>query len=123
MIFNLLQPWFIIQQIFTLSNFQLSEAVVSGGEFRLAVSLAVENIGRVYWLQGHPGVHFSTCNFRVDSPAVATQRIYKVTRDLVPGGKEYVEVVLDKYAVSYWSNMIDAWTVETGVYRLEVGTG
>ena len=43
-------------------------------------------------------------------------------RDLVPGSKEHVEVVLDKYAVSYWNDMIDAWTVEMGVYRLEVGT-
>ena len=44
-------------------------------------------------------------------------------RDLVPGSKEHVQVVLDKYAVSYWNDMIDAWTIETGVYRLEVGTG
>ena len=43
-------------------------------------------------------------------------------RDLVPGSKEHVQVVLDKYAVSYWNDMIDAWTVEKGVYRLEVGT-
>jgi len=43
-------------------------------------------------------------------------------RDLVPGGKEHVEVVLDKYAVSYWNETIDAWTVEKGVYRVEVGT-
>ena len=44
-------------------------------------------------------------------------------RDLIPGNKEHVEVVLDKYAVSYWNDMIDAWTVEKGVYRIEVGTG
>ena len=44
-------------------------------------------------------------------------------RDLVPGNKEHVEVVLDKYAVSYWNHVINAWTVEKGVYRLEVGTG
>ena len=44
-------------------------------------------------------------------------------RDLVPGNKEHVEVVLDKYAVSYWNVIINAWTVEKGVYRAEVGTG
>jgi beta-glucosidase len=43
-------------------------------------------------------------------------------RDLVPGSKKHVEVVLDKYAVSYWNDIIDAWTVETGIYRLEIGT-
>ena len=44
-------------------------------------------------------------------------------RDLIPEKKEHVEVVLDKYAVSYWNQMINAWTVEKGVYRVEVGTG
>ena len=43
-------------------------------------------------------------------------------RNLVPGNKERVQVVLDKYAVSYWNDMIDAWTVEKGVYKVEVGT-
>ena len=44
-------------------------------------------------------------------------------RDLIPGNKERVEVVLDKYAVSYWNVIINAWTVEKGVYGVEVGTG
>ena len=43
-------------------------------------------------------------------------------RDLVPGCKVHATVILDKYAVSYWNDMIDAWTVEKGVYRLKVGT-
>ena len=33
-----------------------------------------------------------------------------------------MEVVLDKYAVSYWNDVIDAWTVEKGAYKVEVGT-
>ena len=33
-----------------------------------------------------------------------------------------MEVVLDKYAVSYWNDILDAWTVEKGVYGLKVGT-
>ena len=44
-------------------------------------------------------------------------------RDLVPGNEEHVEMILDKYAVSYWNVTINAWTVEKGVYRVEVGTG
>jgi beta-glucosidase len=43
-------------------------------------------------------------------------------RDLVPGNKEHVKVVLDKYAVSYWNEVRKAWTVEKGVYKLKVGT-
>ena len=44
-------------------------------------------------------------------------------RDLAPGNKEHVTVVLDKYAVSYWNVITNEWTVEKGVYRVEVGTG
>ena len=44
-------------------------------------------------------------------------------RDLVPGNKEHVIVVLDKYAVSYWNIITNTWTVGKGVYRVEVGTG
>ena len=43
-------------------------------------------------------------------------------RDLVPGSKEHVQVVLDKYALSYWNDLTDTWRVEKGVYRLKVGT-
>ena len=43
-------------------------------------------------------------------------------RDLVPGNKEQVKVVLDKYAVSYWNVILKAWTVEKGVYMVDVGT-
>jgi beta-glucosidase len=43
-------------------------------------------------------------------------------RDLGPGSKQHAQVVLDKYAVSYWDEMRDTWTVEKGVYKLEVGT-
>ena len=30
------------------------------------------------------------------------------------------QVILDKFAVSYWNDVIDAWTVEMGVYRVEI---
>ena len=42
--------------------------------------------------------------------------------DLSLGNKEQLEVVLDKYAVSYWNVIKNAWTVEKGVYGVEVGT-
>ena len=106
---------------FTLSNLQLSEAVISDGEFRLGVSLTVENIGRV---TGSEVVQVYTslpATSRLTHPLLQLKGFAKV-RDLVPGNKERVEVVLDKYAVSYWNDMIDAWTVEKGVYRVEVGT-
>ena len=43
-------------------------------------------------------------------------------RDLAPGASEQVHVKLDKYAVSYWSELYDTWAVEKGVYGVKVGT-
>jgi beta-glucosidase len=106
---------------FTLSNLQLSEAVVSGGDFRLEVSLTVENVGPVTGSEVVQVYISLPATSELTHPLLQLKGFAKV-RDLVPGNKEYVQVVLDKYAVSYWNDMIDAWTVENGVYRLEVGT-
>ena len=107
---------------FTLSNQQHTDAVVSsGGEFRLTVSLTVENIGRVTGSEVVQVYISLPPTSELTHPVLQLKGFVKV-RDLVPGGKEYVQVVLDKYALSYWNDMIDAWTVEKGVYRVEVGT-
>ena len=44
-------------------------------------------------------------------------------RNLVPGASETLEIKLDKYAVSYWSELYQAWTVEKGVWGVKIGTG
>ena len=108
---------------FTLSNLQLSEAVISDGEFRLAVSLTVENIGNVTGSEVVQVYISLPATSELTHPLLQLKGFTKV-HDLVPGSKkEHVEVVLDKYAVSYWNDMIDAWMVEKGVYGVEVGTG
>ena len=33
-----------------------------------------------------------------------------------------VDITLDKYAVSYWSELYDSWIVENGVYAVKVGS-
>ena len=104
----------------TLSNLQLSEAVVSGGKFRLAQS---KTLGALLAPKSSPEVYISLpATSGLTHPLLQLKGFAKV-RDLpvVPGSKEHVEVVLDKYAVSYRNDMIDAWTVETGVYRVQVG--
>ena len=42
--------------------------------------------------------------------------------DLAPGKSEVVKLALDKYAVSYWEERIARWVVESGVYRVRVGS-
>ena len=107
---------------FTLSTLQLSEAVLSGGDFRLAVSLTVENVGRVTGSEVVQVYISLPATSELTHPLLQLKGFAKV-RDLVPGNKEHVQVVLDKYAVSYWNDIINAWRVEKGVYRVEVGTG
>ena len=119
------QPFFshgLSYSKFTLSNLQLSEVIISGGEFSLGVSLTVENIGSVTGSEVVQVYISLPATSEVTHPLLQLKGFAKV-RDLVPGSKEYVRVVLEKYAVSYWNDITDAWTVEKGVYRLEVGTG
>ena len=106
---------------FNLSNLQLSKAVVSEGEFKLAVSLTVDNIGSVAGSEVVQLYISLPTTSELTHPLLQLKGFAKV-RELVPGSKKDVEVVLDKYAVSYWNDVKDAWTVEKGVYRLDVGT-
>jgi beta-glucosidase len=97
---------------FTLSNLQLSEAVVSGGgEFRLGVFLTVENIGPVTGSEVVQ-VYISLPETSALTHPLLQLKGFAKLRDLVPGNKEHVIVVLDKYAVSYWNVIINACTVE-----------
>jgi beta-glucosidase len=42
--------------------------------------------------------------------------------DLQPGQSQDVHMILDKYAVSYWAEEVEAWIVEQGEYGLRAGT-
>jgi beta-glucosidase len=42
-------------------------------------------------------------------------------RDLAPGQSVRVDLKLDKYAVSYWDDIIHRWVVESGKYVIRVG--
>jgi beta-glucosidase len=43
-------------------------------------------------------------------------------KDLQPGEKRKVEVTLDKYAVSHWSEVLDTWVVQKASYGVTVST-
>ena len=49
-------------------------------------------------------------------------RAFKKVHDLKPGEKRKIEIVLDKYAVSYWEERIKAWVIDQGEYGVHVGT-
>ena len=75
----------------------------------------MENIGPV---TGSEVVQVYICllaTSELTHPLLQLKGFTKV-RGLIPGNKEQVEVVLDKYAVSYLNVIVNAWTVEKGIY-------
>ena len=48
-------------------------------------------------------------------------KAFAKVRDLKPGASQRAELHLDKYAVSYWDDRFDTWSVEKGEYRVHVG--
>lgn len=48
-------------------------------------------------------------------------RAFQKVKDLAPGSMAEVELVLDKYAVSYWDDVIGRWRADRGEYVVKVG--
>lgn len=106
---------------FTLSNLRISGSFVLGAEFTFLVSLTVENVGSVTGSEVVQVYISLPTTSELTHPALQLKGFAKV-RDLAPGSQKQVEIVLDKYAMSYWNDVTEAWTVEKGTYRIQVGT-
>lgn len=48
-------------------------------------------------------------------------RGFAKARDIPPGKSATISVTLDKYAVSYWDAVADAWRAAPGTYGVYVG--
>ncbi|KAF6758454.1 beta-glucosidase [Ephemerocybe angulata] len=105
---------------FEISNFALSKSSVSGTELTLKASVTVKNAGTVPGSQVVQGYVTLPKTSHLTHPALQLKAFAKV-RNLAPGAEEVVELVFDKYAVSYWDENLDRWVVERGVYGVSVG--
>ncbi|KIY53614.1 glycoside hydrolase family 3 protein [Fistulina hepatica ATCC 64428] len=108
---------------FNFSDLQVGEPVVDVGNktFSLPVSVAVTNTGAV---AGSEVVQVYTSlppTSDLTHPPLQLKAFAKV-HDLAPGATERVELVLDKYAVSYWHDVYSTWVIEKGVYTVRVGS-
>ena len=106
---------------FDLADLTLAQPTVENGEFHLSASVKVTNTGSV---PGSEVVQLyislpTTSN--LTHPKLQLKGFAKVY-DLAPGASHMVDITLDKYAVSYWSELYDSWTVENGVYVVKVGS-
>lgn len=50
-------------------------------------------------------------------------RAFNKIKDLAPGEARRITLNLDKYAVSYWDEILSRWIVESGEYSVSVGPG
>ncbi|KIM49903.1 glycoside hydrolase family 3 protein [Hebeloma cylindrosporum] len=106
---------------FNLADLTLSQPTVKNREFHLSTSVKVTNTGSV---SGSEVVQLyislpTTSN--LTHPNLQLKGFAKAY-DLAPGTSQILDIALDKYAVSYWSELNDAWTVEKGAYVVKVGT-
>jgi beta-glucosidase len=106
---------------FAISDLQLSKPVVSNGEFTLVASVAVANSGSVIGSEVVQLYVSLPKTSDLTHPLLQLRAFAKV-RDLKPGSSERVHLPLDKYAVSYWDDRLNMWSVEKGEYRVHVGT-
>ena len=105
---------------FRYSNLKLSAPSFATNDVSLTASLTVTNTGSV---TGSDVVQlyitFPTAS-KLTHPPLMLKAFAKV-RDLAPGKSEAVTLHLDKYAVSYWDDLINSWVVEPGEYLVRVG--
>ncbi|KAH6899145.1 beta-glucosidase [Coprinopsis sp. MPI-PUGE-AT-0042] len=110
---------------FELSDLEIGSPSLNSQEVSVPVSVTITNTGavagsevvQVYTTVPSDAHHFGG----LTHPKYQLKGFSKV-KDLQPGEKRKVEVTLDKYAVSHWSEVLDTWVVQKGSYGVTVST-
>lgn len=84
----------------------------------ITVSIGVKNIGDRAGAEVVQ-VYVSDLECSVQRPRKELKAFTKVS--LAPGEKRTVELKLDKYAVSFWSEELEEWKVEAGDFEVIIG--
>ena len=106
---------------FELSDLSLSDVKVADGDLSLSASVKVTNTGSVAGTEVVQLYISLPTTSELTHPPLMLKAFAKVA-NLAPGKSEVAKLTLDKYAVSYWEDRIACWVVESGVYRVRVGT-
>ncbi|KAI6125064.1 glycoside hydrolase family 3 protein [Pisolithus croceorrhizus] len=106
---------------FSYSDLKLSEPIITDGDFSLTASLTLTNTGNVsgteivqLYVSMPPTSHLT-------HPKLILRAFSKV-KDLAPQKCQTVTLSLDKYAVSYWDDVISRWVIGGGEYGVSVGS-
>lgn len=49
-------------------------------------------------------------------------RAFQKVRDLAPGKSDEIRFALDKYAVSYWDDLLHKWRADKGTYAIRIAS-
>ncbi|KAG9046686.1 hypothetical protein FS837_003839 [Tulasnella sp. UAMH 9824] len=91
----------------------------SSNDFSVTVTVSVTNTGSVAGSEAVQ-VYVSLPKGHLSHPQQQLKAFKKV-KDLAPGKIEEVQLALDKYAVSYWDDIIHRWRADKGTYTVRVG--
>ncbi|TFY67511.1 hypothetical protein EVG20_g3915 [Dentipellis fragilis] len=106
---------------FSYSDLQISQPTIVNGDLDAMASITLKNTGSV---AGSEVVQLYVSfpkTSDLSHPPLALKTFAKVSL-LGPGQSETVKLHIDKYAVSYWSDVISRWVVEKGNYKVKIGS-
>lgn len=103
---------------FEYSNLKLSQQEITDQD-KLTVSCRITNTGKV---SGKEVVelYIAPNKGKIIRPVRELRAFKKI--ELAPGESQVVEFDLNKRDFAYWENKLHDWQVETGEYRLEIGS-
>jgi len=109
---------------FHYSNIKIGspEVTSDANKFTISISFSITNSGSVSGSEvAQVYVSLPSTPWGYLHPPAHLRSFVKV-KDLAPGKSKTVEVMLDKYAVSYWDRGIESWRAEKGTYLVGVGS-
>lgn len=95
-------------------------AVAGADQFSVTLSVSVTNTGSVIGSEVVQ-VYVSLPKGGLANPDRQLRAFHKV-KDLAPGKAHDVSITLDKYAVSYWDDLVHKWKADKGAYTVYVGS-
>ncbi|KAH9951408.1 glycoside hydrolase superfamily [Amylocystis lapponica] len=104
---------------FEFSGLTLSGPRGHGPAFELDVSVTVKNTGTVTGSEVVQ-LYVTLPDVGLTTPKLQLRGFSKA-RNLAPGSSEKVVIRLDKYAVSFWDTVEDAWSARAGTYTIAIG--
>ncbi|KAG8851519.1 hypothetical protein FRB96_009192 [Tulasnella sp. 330] len=107
---------------FSISDLKISAPASSvAAPFRVSLSVVVTNTGSFSGSEVVQAYISLPKTSRLTHPKYQLRAFTKV-KNIAPGETRKVDLLLNKYAVSYWDDSQDCWVAEKGEYTASVGT-